>query len=133
MSSPFKIPSSCEEGTWREGAEHWGHRDSDKWPEGFTKPRTCSYCGSVHPDDLIALVEQGWEFDPSTKSYKSYWQPPGFIERMNAALRDITQLVDGRLGEPRHVSPVPPVKLYHNHLRAEQADRINAMLKARAS
>lgn len=105
MTSPFKYPSSCEEGTWNEN--RWGERDSDKWPEGFPKPRTCSFCGSVHPDDLLALVKAGWTCEMSTKRYKSYWHPP-----------------KGQV--------IPPVKLYSNHVTQEQAKELNAALKGQS-
>lgn len=105
MSSPFKIPSSCEEMTWREA--QWGELESDHWPEGFPQPRTCGFCGSVHPDDLMVLVKLGWTCEMSTKSYKSYWHPPV---------------------NPNSV--VPPVKLYSNHVTDQQAAELNRLLRA---
>lgn len=125
--SPFKIPHSCETATWE--TDRWGKRDSDRWPEAFQKPRSCSYCGSVHPDDVIALIEQGWEFDPSTKSYKSYWNPPGHAAHTEDVLANLDNL--DKIGEPQHVSPVPPVKLYHNHLSPDQLANINSLLLIR--
>lgn len=40
--------------------------------------RRCSYCGSIHPDDLISLIkEHGFGIiEPSTKSYKWYINVP---------------------------------------------------------
>ncbi len=54
----------------------------DGW-EKCGEDRCCSYCGSLHPDDFIAIVdaygrgEPGYKFDPSTKSYKRYARRPG--------------------------------------------------------
>lgn len=104
MNSPFKIPTSCDNQEWR--VAQWGERDSDRWPEGFPQPRTCSYCGSAHPEDLMELVKLGWVCEMSTKPYKSYWNPP-----------------KGQIGA------IPPVKLYNNHVNQEWAEKVNAALR----
>lgn len=50
----------------------------DNWRSGSDKTgrvptlRTCSYCGSVHPDDLFAYIEAEGEIGPTDKSYKIY-------------------------------------------------------------
>lgn len=82
------------------------------WPAGFAPPRTCSFCGSVHPDDAIALMRRGWEVESSGKNYKRYLHPPGYRPLM--AVR----------------SPVPPVKLYVQHMSAKQIHRLNDALDA---
>lgn len=125
------IVQSCDAGVWIDGSDRWGKRESDKWPEAFQKPRSCAYCGSVHPDDLIVLLEQGWELENSTKAYKTYWNPPGYAERMRLVLSDIHGAIEGRIGDPAHVSPVPPVKGYSNHFTDEHAAKINAILAIR--
>lgn len=33
---------------------------------------TCSYCGSMHPDELFRAIEEGVEITPTDKSYKIY-------------------------------------------------------------
>lgn len=38
--------------------------------------RTCSYCGSMHPDDLFAAIEAGSVITPTDKSYKIYVDLP---------------------------------------------------------
>lgn len=128
-TSPFKYPTSCENAEWLPGEDRWGTRDSDKWPEGFPKPRSCSFCGSVHPDDLIVLLEMDWEYEPSTKGYKSYWNPPGTQARYKEVLAEIKRRELHKLGEPNHVSPVPPVKMYGNHVTEGHVEKINALLK----
>jgi hypothetical protein len=34
--------------------------------------RTCSYCGSWHPDDLFTYLGAGGEVGPTDKTYKIY-------------------------------------------------------------
>ncbi|RBB38870.1 hypothetical protein DPV79_15940 [Burkholderia reimsis] len=84
------------------------NRPDDQWPEAASpKPRTCSYCGGVHPDDVIPLLIAGWHVEPTTKNYKFYVNDP-----------------DGH-------SAVPPVKVYLQHWTQEQVQRADAILKAR--
>lgn len=65
--SPFKAPMNGEM-TWRTE------------PNG---DRCCSYCGSLHPDDFLDIMqryaagEEGYHFDLTTKSYKVYARRPG--------------------------------------------------------
>ena len=88
------------------------------WPGG-PRPRTCSYCGGVHPEDAIELLKAGWTVEATSKAYKRYLEPPGYREQMR----------DWKPGGPPSEnwieSPVPPVKLYVYHLNQEQIDRFN--------
>ena len=34
--------------------------------------KTCSYCGSLHPDEFFKAIEEGLEITPTDKSYKVY-------------------------------------------------------------
>lgn len=38
--------------------------------------RSCSYCGSISPDELFAAIEAGAEIGPTDKSYKVYVDLP---------------------------------------------------------
>ncbi len=42
------------------------------------QPRGCSFCGSLPPDDFLAMVKAGAEIGPTDKSYKLYvkWANP---------------------------------------------------------
>ncbi|RWX72567.1 hypothetical protein [Mesorhizobium sp. M2A.F.Ca.ET.039.01.1.1] len=57
------------------GFDHWR-----KQPNG---DRTCSFCGSLHEDDFLEIIdayargEPGYSFDPTTKGYKRYAHRPG--------------------------------------------------------
>jgi hypothetical protein len=70
---------------------HGSGPNLDHW-EKFKAPpgnRVCSYCGSLHPDDMFALVKMCAEapadaeynsvveIEPSDKSYKVYVHQPG--------------------------------------------------------
>lgn len=43
--------------------DHWIGKEGD---------RTCSWCGSLHPDDFMAAVLNGEELGPTDKTYKVY-------------------------------------------------------------
>lgn len=85
------------------------HAPSFVWPGNKTQPRICSYCGGIHPEDAIALIEEGWLVGGTDKAYKRYLEPP-----------------NGK-------SLVPPVKLYVQHFTQGQVDRFNLALRSRAS
>lgn len=81
------------------------------WCYGGEQPRTCSYCGGVHPDDAVTLIQLGWNVDPTDKRYKRYLEPPTYRP---------------------FPSPIPPVKLYLQHCSQEQIDSLNAALRSRS-
>ena len=50
------------------------------WPAGeYLVPRTCSWCDSAHPDDVLALILHGWRLSPGGLSapYALLEPPPG--------------------------------------------------------
>lgn len=98
------------------------------WPEGEPRPRTCSYCGGVHPDDAIALIMRGWEVETTGKSYKRYLHPPGYVDAIRQFRDEQNEFKQPRWTGPR--SPVPPVKVYTYHFDQRQVDAFNAALDA---
>jgi hypothetical protein len=97
------------------------------WPWG--PPRTCSFCGGIHPEDAIRLVDEGWEVEGTGKSYKRYLEPPGTCARNHAFLASIRdQSREPGEGVPSVWSPTPPVKLYVYHFDEDQARRFNEAL-----
>lgn len=62
----------------------------------YWKPRTCSFCGGVNPEDAIKLKTDGWKLKPTDKVDKFYFEP-----RANWL-------------------PVPPVKVYVWHFTPAQ-------------
>ena len=97
------------------------------WSYGGEQPRTCSFCGGIHPDDAIALIEGGWEVEGTTKGYKRYLNPPGYAAYQEAAIAALRRR-DAVPTEGRVESPVPPVKLYVQHFDEAQIARFNAAL-----
>jgi hypothetical protein len=45
-------------------------------PSFWREDRSCSYCGSIHPDDFFAAIEAGSELGPTDKDYKVYIDRP---------------------------------------------------------
>lgn len=105
------------------------------WHGPGDPPRTCSYCGGLHPEDAIRLIEAGWEIDPTTKDYKRYLLPPGSEQRHVILMRQFKDHSKApNFGQvPSVWSPTPPVKLYVYHFSKEQIDRVNALIDARKS
>lgn len=66
--------------------------------------RACSYCGSMHPDDLFQAIADGAEVEPTDKNYKAY-----------------VRFADGR----HH-------KFYFEHLDEAQRQRFVDLLNAKA-
>ncbi len=105
-------------------------RGSDLWKWSWGPPRTCSYCGGIHPEDAIRLVSEGWEVEPTTKGYKRYLGPPGTLARHEAMMASIKD--HGREpgeGVPSVWSPTPPVKVYCQHFDEDQVRRFNAAIE----
>lgn len=108
-----------ESDRWRD--DNWGPNDRWQWS---WQPRTCSYCGGVHPEDAIKLLGEGWENEFSTKAYKGYLNPPGTAQKDATILHRLRK--DGDLSvAPSVWSPTPPVKLYTMHFDADQMARLN--------
>ena len=78
-----------------------------RWDGRYPKPRTCSYCGSAHPDDVVALLKKGWLPEEAIgKNYKIYINVPVGVR-----------------------SPVPPVKLYLQHCSRQQIQALRSAEK----
>ena len=107
------------------------HRDpnSGLWLWRGEVPRTCSFCGGIHPEDAIRLLAEGWE-NEKVKPYKGYLNPPGTRTKRDAflaSLRDPRR--EPGQGVPSVWSPVPPVKLYVMHFDDAALARLNETLK----
>ena len=98
-----------------------------EWP---WQPRTCSFCGGVHPEDAARLVQEGWEMHGTDKGYKHYMEPPGSRARHARIMQSIHVLEEpARRAEVwQGWSAVPPVKLYVQHFNSEQIKVFNAVL-----
>lgn len=81
-------------------------RKQDQWPRAFgIPPRTCSFCGGIHPRDAINLVQCGWIPAQTDKPSKFYLHHPGWGTVRSA-----------------HHDPVPCVKVYLRHFTQEQVN-----------
>lgn len=105
-----------------------------EWNCASFYPRSCSYCGCIHPEDAIKLLEEGWELEATDKGYKRYLNPPGYHSKMKSMLKRFDAHLDAGTPDPALSapqkdcgSPSPPVKLYTSHVTAEQANRINIL------
>lgn len=94
----------------------------DLGPDGN---RTCSYCGSIHPDDLMAicrktLTDERYGVEGTTKSYKVYVRQPG-----------VRNAGEGAIKFYMHHAPAEPSKqeqeIFSAALRAT-TERFNALL-----
>jgi hypothetical protein len=71
-----------ELGPWKhdEGADTWKSGTSfvtAKRDYEGVKIRSCSFCGSIHPDDFMTLViDHGYVVGPTDKNYKVYLAQP---------------------------------------------------------
>lgn len=55
--------------------------ESPSWSQRFghafwEADRTCSYCGSAHPEDFLNAVADGFQVTPTDKNYKAYVDLP---------------------------------------------------------
>jgi hypothetical protein len=64
----------------------------DTWDIGPDGNRTCSYCGSIHADDLMkicrkAIDDERYAVEGTTKSYKVYVRQPGVRNAGEGAIK----------------------------------------------
>ncbi len=79
--------------------------------------RHCSFCGSLHPDDFVALVEKGYTVGPTDKSYKVYLQITRSDEEREAGVKATGFDLGGAdIG-----------KFYPYHMSAAQGDRFREL------
>lgn len=111
-----------DEGGW------WGRTDDltpDTWDRGPDGNRTCSYCGSLHPEDFFALVKAAADagpdagddvpsIDPSDKGYKVYVRQKGVRNASEGGIKFYTQ----------HLPRPVPVERNAEYSKAVQASRV---------
>lgn len=62
--------------------------------------KTCSYCGSLSEEDFIDILshyvegDEGYEFEPSTKSYKHYARRPNVVNAGQGGIKFYTNHID---------------------------------------
>lgn len=66
------------------------------WDWGPDGARTCSHCGSLHPDDFIDIMyryaqrETGFSFSTTSKGYKLYGNRPGVVNAGQGGIKFYT-------------------------------------------
>jgi len=94
------------------------------WPKELgPMPRTCSYCGGIHPADAIKLVlEFNFDVEGTTKGYKLYLHGPGYTARMKRMLEQMRGGTDPVEAASASGSPeiYPPLKAYSPHFTDDQ-------------
>ncbi len=123
---------------------HRGEDGQDRW-EKFKRidNRVCSYCGSLHPDDLFRLVAESAsappdapyhsvvEIEPSEKSYKIYVHQPGVRNAHEGAIKFYTHHLPHDANGHLAVSDEQQAD-YAAAVKASRA-RFNLAMKARES
>lgn len=110
-----------EMGSWKreEGLDVWetghglvGHQEK--------KEKSCSFCGSLHPDAFMEWIEQGAEVGPTDKSYKAYITYPG-KDPEEGKVQEYT-IPNESGGPPTEVTEVygTECKFYFQHLSDDQ-------------
>lgn len=70
-----------------------GHKPNpDTWDVGPDGNRTCSFCGSIHFDDLMKVARKvpddaRYALDGTTKGYKIYVRQPGVMNASQGAIK----------------------------------------------
>lgn len=81
--------------------------------------KSCSFCGSLHPDTFMEWVKQGGAVHPTDKNYKAYIDYPGVDPRKGETTERIEVTRNGR---GMHVTTVygTQAKFYFQHLSEAQ-------------
>jgi len=124
------------------------NEDIDEWLVRSAR-RTCSYCGSLQPDELFRAIEEGHEIGPTDKSYKAYVRVPNpaageqvvvrreqgpAFDPMTGKLRrdDLTDEEKERGSYEREVMGSAPdivqLKFYFQHLSTDQREKFVDLL-----
>lgn len=124
----------------------WREPTPTRPPYGETF-RSCSYCGSVHPADLLELLDKGaqlggsdWKYGWPHKFYISYIPNPLAGQVVEMGSRSTCQQDGTRVTEPI-MSPAPQfshAKWYNDHLMDdgfddEAREKLFAALKLHAN
>lgn len=119
----------------RRGESHFGLNDGGKelpdiWHIGPDGYRTCSYCGSLHYDDFMALCrraidQEGYRIEPSDKQYKIYVVQPGVRNASEGAIKYYTAHSPEKISEGDGLAFRKAV-----HVSAERYEKILQNLRA---
>lgn len=128
-------------------ADHYSPAALESERDSYREDGTCSFCGSLNPDQFMSHVEAGTELGPTDKNYKVYIDvpnrdvgkpvftqghtnpTPADVERMKA---DPTWAeVRPRVWErTQPAGPIMHAKFYFQHLTPSQCVRFVELLNA---
>lgn len=106
----------------------FNHKDGeapDTWDYGPDGNRTCSYCGSIHFDDLLAICkkivarEPGYSLDGTDKSYKVYVRQPNVQNASEGAIKFYKQHVTRDPTEEEQKLYAEALRLSYERWRAQ--------------
>lgn len=132
----------------RHESMHEMHPDFDK-DDGWREDKTCTWCGSLHPDAFMQAAESGVEIQPTDKDYKSYLDLPNpdvgkpvLFSTWNNPPADVLERIKGdpnwKQTGPRSWEEYRPAparrhhKFYFQHLSDEQRRHFVELLNAKA-
>ena len=120
--------------------ESWQGREEthalpDRWDMGMDDNRTCSYCGSLHPEDMAKLVKRCIDTDaadvriePSDKQYKVYVWQKGVMNAGQGGIKFYMQHVSPELLLPASQEQYAlAVRLSHAAYKRMTDERVAAM------
>lgn len=100
------------------------------WPPHRAKPRTCSHCHSIHPQDTFALLADGWEDDGDVAGVmirvRGYLLVPGSRAERVAAARAWfpgSASIESRV----MAQPFPLAYFYVAHFTGDQLAALNVL------
>jgi len=99
-----------------------GRRDNEPYQHDY---RQCSYCGSIHPEDMLALIKSGSRLTGTTKAYKRYLITPNPIAGQDCSIGSRPG-PDGREEIPGKAPATIQQKFYLDHVTPEQWAEIKA-------
>lgn len=92
------------------GGMRFPHEDQGPTPDRWREDNTCSYCGSLNPDEVLRRIKAGEEVGPTDKSYKLYIGKSGgdkayfqhFDEKQGREFVELYNNRTMRIGLPGH-------------------------------
>lgn len=101
----------------------------DTWDRGPDGCRTCSYCGSLHPDDFmricrLAAEDERYSVEPSDKRYKVYVKQPDVRNAGEGGIKFYMQHVVGTPSDEDQATYKTAVRVSRERFNAKiQANR----------
>lgn len=100
---------------------------SDEYSPIIEPYRSCDYCGSIHPEDLLAVLAAGAKLHPADEKYG--WPHKFYVEEIPNPLVGVPTIRSAEhtsegitLGEPRPEGPYTHGKFYIAHIADEGYD-----------